>query len=48
MNEQRLGVNRRRFLACFSAGGLGLMPDAPMAVAQDATQCSLRSKKDPR
>src|SRR5712671_2720525 len=41
MNEQRLAVNRRRFLECFSAAGLGLMPGALMAVAQDATQISL-------
>ena len=25
MNEQRLAVNRRRFLECFSAAGLGLI-----------------------
>jgi Asp-tRNA(Asn)/Glu-tRNA(Gln) amidotransferase A subunit family amidase len=41
MNEQRLAVNRRRFLECFSAAGLGLMPGALMAVAQDATQITL-------
>ena len=39
-NEQRLAVNRRRVLECFSAGGLGLMPGA-MAVAEDATRITL-------
>src|SRR5215470_1216718 len=41
MDEQRLAANRRRFLECFSAGGLGLMPGALMAVAQDAVQITL-------
>jgi Asp-tRNA(Asn)/Glu-tRNA(Gln) amidotransferase A subunit family amidase len=41
MNEARLAVNRRRFLECFSAGGLGLMPGALLAIAQDATQITL-------
>src|SRR5262245_66116147 len=38
MNEERLGVNRRRFIECFSAAGLGstLLPGALAAVAQDA------------
>ena len=36
MNERALALNRRRFLECFSAGGLALMPGALMAVAQDA------------
>ena len=40
-NEQQLAVNRRRVLECFSAGGLGLMPGALMAVAQDATRITL-------
>jgi Asp-tRNA(Asn)/Glu-tRNA(Gln) amidotransferase A subunit family amidase len=41
MNEQRLALNRRRFLECFSIGGLGLMPGALMAVAQDALRITL-------
>jgi Asp-tRNA(Asn)/Glu-tRNA(Gln) amidotransferase A subunit family amidase len=38
MDEQRLAINRRRFIECFAAGGLGsaLMPGALAAVAQDA------------
>src|SRR5438874_6172180 len=36
MNERALALNRRRFLACFSAGSLALMPGALLAVAQDA------------
>jgi Asp-tRNA(Asn)/Glu-tRNA(Gln) amidotransferase A subunit family amidase len=36
MGEDRLALNRRRFIECFSAGGLALMPGALMAVAQDA------------
>jgi Asp-tRNA(Asn)/Glu-tRNA(Gln) amidotransferase A subunit family amidase len=38
MDEQRCSVNRRRFIECFSAGGIGsmLMPGALAAVAQDA------------
>ncbi|MDA2927513.1 amidase, partial [Acidobacteria bacterium AH-259-G07] len=38
MDEQRLALNRRRFIACFSAAGFGstLMPGALTAVAQDA------------
>jgi Asp-tRNA(Asn)/Glu-tRNA(Gln) amidotransferase A subunit family amidase len=36
MNEHQLALNRRRFLECFSAGGLALMPGALMAVAQDS------------
>src|SRR5262245_56048316 len=38
MNEHALALNRRRFLECFSASGLTLMPGALMAVAQDARQ----------
>jgi Asp-tRNA(Asn)/Glu-tRNA(Gln) amidotransferase A subunit family amidase len=41
MNEQRLSFNRRRFLECFSAGGLALMPGALMAVAQDSPRITL-------
>ena len=41
MDEQQLAANRRRFIQCFSAGGLGLMPGALMAVAQDAVQITL-------
>jgi Asp-tRNA(Asn)/Glu-tRNA(Gln) amidotransferase A subunit family amidase len=41
MNEQRLAVNRRRFLECFSGVGLGLMPGALMAAAQDAMHITL-------
>ena len=38
MDEQRCSINRRRFIECFSAAGLGsaLMPGALAAVAQDA------------
>src|SRR6059036_2642797 len=36
MNEDQLALNRRRFLECFSASGLTLMPGALMAVAQDS------------
>ena len=36
MNEPDLALNRRRFLECFSASGLTLMPGALLAVAQDA------------
>jgi Asp-tRNA(Asn)/Glu-tRNA(Gln) amidotransferase A subunit family amidase len=38
MDDQQLAVNRRRFVKCFSAAGLGsaLMPGALAAVAQDA------------
>jgi Asp-tRNA(Asn)/Glu-tRNA(Gln) amidotransferase A subunit family amidase len=38
MHEDRLALNRRRFIECFSATGLALMPGALMAVAQDAAQ----------
>src|SRR5213594_3908166 len=41
MNERALALNRRRFLECFSAGGLALMPGALMAVAQDAPRITL-------
>src|SRR5213593_265675 len=36
MDERALALNRRRFLECFSAGSLALMPGALLAVAQDA------------
>ena len=38
MNEARVALNRRQFLACLSALGLGstLMPDALTIAAQDA------------
>ena len=36
MSEGGLALNRRRFLECFSASGLTLMPGALLAVAQDA------------
>jgi Asp-tRNA(Asn)/Glu-tRNA(Gln) amidotransferase A subunit family amidase len=36
VNEDGLTLNRRRFLECFSASGLALMPGALLAVAQDA------------
>ena len=38
MTESRIALNRRRFLECLSAMGLGctLMPDALMIAAQDA------------
>ena len=38
MNEDTLALNRRRFLECFSASGLALMPGALMAVSQDAAR----------
>ena len=43
MDDQQCAVNRRRFLACFSAAGLGstLMPGALAAVAQDAETITL-------
>jgi len=41
MNEQRLALNRRRFLECFSASGFALMPGALMAVAQDAPRITI-------
>ena len=36
VNEDGLTLNRRRFLECFSASGLTLMPGALLAAAQDA------------
>jgi Asp-tRNA(Asn)/Glu-tRNA(Gln) amidotransferase A subunit family amidase len=38
MNEERIGLNRRRFFECLSAMGLGstLLPDALTIAAQDA------------
>src|SRR6266446_1636802 len=38
MNERQRWINRRRFIECFSTGGVGaaLMPGALAAVAQDA------------
>lgn len=41
MDDRALALNRRRFLECFSASGLALMPGALMAVAQDAPQVTL-------
>jgi Asp-tRNA(Asn)/Glu-tRNA(Gln) amidotransferase A subunit family amidase len=41
VNEDGLALNRRRFLACFSASGLTLMPGALLAAAQDAPQVTL-------
>jgi hypothetical protein len=38
MDEQQLSLNRRRFLECFSASGLLLMPGALLAVAQDSAR----------
>lgn len=38
MNDEALAFNRRRFLECFSASGLALMPGALVAVAQDAVR----------
>jgi Asp-tRNA(Asn)/Glu-tRNA(Gln) amidotransferase A subunit family amidase len=35
-DNQQLAFNRRRFIECFSATGLALMPGALMAVAQDS------------
>src|SRR5881409_3842333 len=41
MNERALALNRRRFLECFSAGSLALMPGALLAVAQDAPRITV-------
>ncbi len=41
MDADALAVNRRRFLECFSASGLSLMPGALLAVAQDAPRVTL-------
>src|SRR5579864_9790978 len=43
MDERQLAINRRRFIECFSAAGLGsaLMPGALAAVAQDARTITL-------
>lgn len=40
MDEYTLALNRRRFLECFSASGLALMPGALLAVAQDSPRIS--------
>jgi Asp-tRNA(Asn)/Glu-tRNA(Gln) amidotransferase A subunit family amidase len=41
MNEHGFALNRRRFLECFSAGGVALMPGTLLAVAQDAPRITL-------
>jgi Amidase len=41
VNEDGLALNRRRFLECFSASGLTLMPGALLAAAQDAPRITL-------
>ena len=43
MNEQKLALNRRRFIAGLSAAGVGstLMPGALVAVAQDADEVTV-------
>ena len=48
MNDERLILDRRRFVECFGAGGLGLLPEglalmpgALAAVAQDAPRVTL-------
>ena len=43
MDEQQRSINRRRFVECFSAAGLGsaLMPGALAAVAQDAATITI-------
>jgi Asp-tRNA(Asn)/Glu-tRNA(Gln) amidotransferase A subunit family amidase len=41
MGEHGWAFNRRRFLECFSASGLTLMPGALMAVAQDAPRITV-------
>ena len=43
MDERQLTINRRRFIECFSAAGLGstLMPGALAAVAQDAAAITI-------
>jgi Asp-tRNA(Asn)/Glu-tRNA(Gln) amidotransferase A subunit family amidase len=43
MNEQRRSINRRRFIECCSAAGLGstLVPGALAAVAQDAVTITI-------
>ncbi len=41
MSDRSFALNRRRFLECFSASGLTLMPGVLMAVAQDAPRITL-------
>ena len=43
MDEDRRSINRRRFIECFAAAGLGsaLMPGALAAVAQDAATITI-------
>ena len=43
MDEQQTAINRRRFIECFSAAGLGstLIPGALAAIAQDATTITM-------
>ena len=43
MDEQRLAMNRRRFMAGLSAAGVGstLLPGALVAVAQDAEEITV-------
>ena len=43
MDEHQRSINRRRFIECFSAAGLGsaLMPGALAAVAQDAATITI-------
>ena len=42
MDDQRLALNRRRFLECFPVAGLSLMPGALLAVAQDAQRITVQ------
>ena len=48
MDEQQSAINRRRFIECFSAAGLGstLLPGALAAVAQDATTITIDMLRD--
>src|SRR6185295_16655672 len=43
MDERQRSINRRRFIECFSAAGLGstLLPGALAAIAQDAATITL-------
>lgn len=41
MDAHALAVNRRRFIQCFSASGLTLMPGTLLAIAQDAPRVTL-------
>jgi hypothetical protein len=48
MDERQSAINRRRFIECFSAAGLGsaLLPGALAAVAQDAATITIDMVRD--